>query len=195
VADGLQWILIHEGINHLFHYLDDYIFVASSEEQANSQKSQFISTCPRLGVPLEMPKLEGPATYLTFLGIEVDTISMQLRLPANKLSNLKLTLSHCLCLRIITKRVLQSLTGLLQFATKVIRASCGSYTHCSLLEVTETTSGNRRLPGKIGNQEKYHNIMNPVADPQDLGIHTRLQYGHRKQCSMDIIIAILVTED
>jgi len=121
VADGLQWILIQEGINHLLHYLDDYIFLASSEEEANSQKSQFISTCSRLGVPLEMSKLEGPATCLTFLGIEVDTISMQLRLPANKLSSLKLTLSHCLCLRVITKRVLQSLTGLLQFTTKVIR--------------------------------------------------------------------------
>ena len=75
VADGLQWILIQEGITHLLHYLDDYIFVASSEEEANSQKSQFISTCSRLGVPLEMSKLEGPATCLT----------------------LKLTLSPCNC--------------------------------------------------------------------------------------------------
>ena len=40
VADGLQWILIQEGITHLLHYLDDYIFVVSSEEEAIIQKSQ-----------------------------------------------------------------------------------------------------------------------------------------------------------
>ena len=67
-----------------------------------------------------MSKLEGPATCMTFLGIKVDTLALQLRLPADKLLNLKLTLSHYLGHKVISKRALQSLTALLHFATKVI---------------------------------------------------------------------------
>ena len=121
VVDGLQWVLIQEGVTHLLHYLHDYIFVSASMDKAMGQKSRFMSACSHFGIPLEMSKLEGPSTCLTFLGIEVDTNALQLRLPADKLLKLKLALSQCLYHKVITKRDLESLTGLLQFATKVIR--------------------------------------------------------------------------
>ena len=89
--------------------------------KAHFQKDTFTSTFDSLGVPLEYSKLEGPSTCLTFLGIEVDTEALQLRLPRDKLSRLKSELSRCCHRRSISKRELQSLTGLLQFATKVIR--------------------------------------------------------------------------
>ena len=121
VADGLQWILSQKGITHLLHYLDDFVFVAASMGDASTQKDILITTCTQLGIPLEMSKLEGPSTCLTFLGIEVDTVANQLRLPVGKLLKLKQELTHCLHRTSITKRELASLTGLLQFATKVIR--------------------------------------------------------------------------
>ena len=34
-------------------------------------------------------KLQGPTTLLSFLGIKVDTMAMELRLPQEKLSHLK----------------------------------------------------------------------------------------------------------
>jgi len=43
----------------------------------------------KLEVPLEVSKLEGPARCLTFLGIEFDAASMQLRFPRDKLEKLK----------------------------------------------------------------------------------------------------------
>ena len=48
LADGLQWILVQEGITHQLHYLDDFIFVAASQEVASSQIAALISTtcCP-----------------------------------------------------------------------------------------------------------------------------------------------------
>ena len=121
VADGLQWIMIQKGITHLLHYLDDYIFVADSVESAIRQKSILVSSFTRLGVPLELSKLEGPITCLTFLGIEIDTEAFLLRLPGDKLAKLKQELSRCILRKTMTKRELQSLTGLLQFASKVIR--------------------------------------------------------------------------
>ena len=43
----------------------------------------------RLGVPVAEQKLEGPATCLTFLGIELDTGQMVRCLSPNKLKELK----------------------------------------------------------------------------------------------------------
>ena len=120
VADGLQLIMVQKGMTHLLHYLDDFILVADSVEHAITQKSTLISTFHRLGVPLELSKLEGPSTCLTFLGVEVDTEAFLLCLPEDKFTKLKQELSHCTLRKTITKRELQSLTGLLQFATKVI---------------------------------------------------------------------------
>ena len=121
VADALQWMLSQRGITNLLHYLDDFIFVAASVDQAVSQKSILIDSFQHLGVPLEPSKLEGPTTCLTFLGIQIDTDALLLRLPEEKLSKLKQVLFCCILRKSITKRELQSLTGLLQFATKVIR--------------------------------------------------------------------------
>ena len=42
-----------------------------------------------LGLPLDPSKLEGPGTCLTFKGIEVDTVRLQLRLPPDKLERLE----------------------------------------------------------------------------------------------------------
>ena len=121
VADALQWILNSLGVNHLLHYLDDFILVANSVDRALSNRHILIRTFERLGVPLEPSKLEGPSTCLSFLGIEVDTENLQLRLPTDKLDKLKSELSRCILRHSITKRELQGLVGLLQFATKVIR--------------------------------------------------------------------------
>ena len=49
LADGLQWILAQNGITHLLHYLDDFIFVAASMEELSRQKDIFVSTCTPFG--------------------------------------------------------------------------------------------------------------------------------------------------
>ena len=95
VADAIQWILAVKGITHSLQYLDDYIMVPNSIDKALVQRDILTSTFESLGVPLEYSKLEGPSSCLTFLGIEVDTESLQLRLPSDKLSRLKSELSRC----------------------------------------------------------------------------------------------------
>ena len=120
-ADGIQWILQHHDICNLLHYLNDFIFVANSLVEAETYKHILIHTWADLGVPLEISKLEGPSTCLTFLGIEIDTIAMQAHLPLEKLSGLKQELSLVIDRKTMLKRELQQLTGLLQFATRVIK--------------------------------------------------------------------------
>ena len=59
IADTLQWILIQQGIKHILHYLDDFILIASSLDQAHSDKATPIDTFHQLSAPLELPKSGG----------------------------------------------------------------------------------------------------------------------------------------
>ena len=120
-ADAAQWVLHKEGVNKGLHYLDDYIFVAGDINSARLQKSTLLNVFARLGIPVELSKLEGPSTCLSFLGIEVDTGCLQLRLPSCKPADLIETLERCIEHESLRKKQLQHLTGLLQFATKVVR--------------------------------------------------------------------------
>ena len=103
VADALQWILIKQGVKIVIHYLDDFILVAGSFVEAKYQKDILISTCKALGVPLEPSKLEGPATCLQFVGIEFDTVALELCLPSVKLMRLRAELHSALSRRTMTK--------------------------------------------------------------------------------------------
>ena len=117
---------------------------------ATIQKDILVSTCTQLGVPLEMSKLEALSTCLSFLGIEVDTVASQLRLPLSKLFKLKQELSHCLHHKCISKCELESLAGLLQFASKIIRPG-----HSFLRQIYAMQS--------IGSHPGHHVHLNSAA--------------------------------
>ena len=59
------------------------------------QKYTLVSNFQCLGVPFEQSKLVGPSTCLTFLSIQVNTEALLLRLPKEKLEQLKQELSYC----------------------------------------------------------------------------------------------------
>ena len=73
------------------------------------------------GIPVAEHKTEGPATSVTFLGILVDTVQFQLRLPSDKLARLQVMVLQWLDRRSSTRRELESLTGHLAHAATVIR--------------------------------------------------------------------------
>ena len=78
VADALHWIVRKKGVKNLLHYLDDFIFVSDSLEEASINKQIVVDVFNYLGVLLEQSKLEGPVTCLKFLGIKVDTMTLQI---------------------------------------------------------------------------------------------------------------------
>ena len=120
VVDAAQWIVQSRGVPLLIHYLDDFALVAGSESLAAAHKQVLVSTFEELDIPLEPQKLIGPSQVLEFLGIEMDTTLMQLRLPSNKLERLSTAPTEAANKKAITKRQLQSLVGILQHACKVI---------------------------------------------------------------------------
>ena len=108
-------------LRFLIHYLDDHFLANVSRETCQANMDTFLHICSKLGVPIADDKLEGPSMCLTYLGIEIDTVSMTVRLPAEKLSKLKSMVLEWAGRRKCRKRDLLSLIGFLAFACKVVK--------------------------------------------------------------------------
>ena len=122
IADALEWCVTKRGVQHIYHYLDDFIVLGSpSTEECGAYLSTLQQVCQELGVPLAPEKQDGPAEVLTFLGIEIDTIRQELRLPAKKLERLLRMVDEWDSRKVCTRRELESFIGILQHACKVIR--------------------------------------------------------------------------
>ncbi|KAL5477312.1 hypothetical protein EMCRGX_G024096 [Ephydatia muelleri] len=122
VADMLEWVFQNRGVKHVRHYLDDFILLGPTHNDTCQKGLDVVlETCECLGVPLALEKLEGPTTCLTFLGIEIDTITLELRLPEAKLQAVRTAAKAWYGRRSGTKRELLSLIGVLGHACKVVR--------------------------------------------------------------------------
>jgi len=87
-----------------FHYLDDFITIGSPNSTECERNIEIMkSTCK--GLPVEEENCEGPATYLTFLGIKIDTVALELRLPSDKLYKLRRQLKDWRGRKVCTKSV------------------------------------------------------------------------------------------
>ena len=74
-----------------------------------------------LGIPIAVHKTEGPDTILVFLGILIDTLKFELRLPTDKLTRLQQQLDAWSTKTSCRKRELESLLGHLSHAATVMR--------------------------------------------------------------------------
>lgn len=89
LADALEWIVAQEGVESIFHYLDDFAVVGKPDSlECQRALDILIHTCKQLGVPLAVDKQDGPTMIITFLGIIIDTLKQELRLPEDKLRRL-----------------------------------------------------------------------------------------------------------
>ena len=119
-SDALLWILIFVfGIPIILLCLDDYLLSSASDCQHYMDIMQ--SAFSELGVPLAPEKLIGPSTKITYLGIEIDSVSKSIHSPTGKLQELQFLLDQWKTLKKCTKRELLSLLGSLSFACKDVK--------------------------------------------------------------------------
>lgn len=82
----LEWIAVNRlGASGLLHILDDFLFIAVSEDKCRTDLSNFLSMCEYLRVPIAQEKTCGPANVLQFAGITLDSIRQEAHLPEDKL--------------------------------------------------------------------------------------------------------------
>ena len=85
VADAFQWHLQNQGIEQILHYLDDYITIGPpGSTTCQRNLTTLLESASTLGIPIAEQKMVGPTTKLTFLGIEINTVSGELLLLDEK---------------------------------------------------------------------------------------------------------------
>lgn len=125
-AEALHWIIQRHIPAHLRHYLDDFFLVfhpSHSPSYASAAVEWVMALGKDLGLSFQDSKTVWPCTSIEFLGLELDSVSMEARLPTDKLTFLNELLSYWLKKRSASLVEVQELVGFLQFASQVIPRS------------------------------------------------------------------------
>ena len=111
------------GVHHLLHYLNDFLTAGSAHSNTCHQNlSQMLSLCDNIGAPIKTEKVEGPTTCLTFLGIVLNTETMEASISSECKESLLTAIHHFRTLQKSTKCELLLLIGKLFFTCKVVPA-------------------------------------------------------------------------
>ena len=122
IADALEWVIKQRGVAQVYHYLDDFVTLGEPEKDTCAHNLRIIlQVCEELGVTVALNKCVDSTVCLTFLGIEIDSVNMEMRLPAEKLARLRDTIEQWKGSKSCTKRELLSLIGQLGHACKVVK--------------------------------------------------------------------------
>ena len=88
-SSAVEWIAKQKlNIDHILHLLDDFLIVAPSVTLCQDQLDLFLRLCSYVGIPMAPEKTCGPATTLSFAGIELDSICSEARLPLDKIQKM-----------------------------------------------------------------------------------------------------------
>ncbi|CAC5388495.1 unnamed protein product [Mytilus coruscus] len=118
----LEWLVRFQSCKEsIQHYLDDFLLAGEARSgECLHLMNNFRIICSDIGVPLAEEKTLGPSCIMTFLGLEIDTFEMVIRIPQDKLTEVKEKLELTIKKRKITLKDLQSLVGSLNFCAKAI---------------------------------------------------------------------------
>ena len=118
-----EFIIKQHGIKWVWHYVDDFITIGPpATPKCAAALDIMLALSDLLGIPLATNKIEGLACIIIFLGITLDTLQMELRLPEEKYKGSSCSLHEewspkqwC------RKRELESLIGQLHHANTVVK--------------------------------------------------------------------------
>ena len=102
------------------NYLDNFLFIESSQHMCDYLVSTFIELCKHLGVPVAEEKVIWASTSLKFFRVILNGIGKFLQVPQDKRNKALNMLVRLQSKRTITVKEVQELTGLLNFLAKVI---------------------------------------------------------------------------
>ncbi|MES9879857.1 MAG: reverse transcriptase domain-containing protein [Sedimenticola sp.] len=121
LTQAVKRMMARKGYDLIVVYLDDFLIISKSQDQCEEALMCLIQLLRKLGFAIHWGKVVGPTTTITFLGIELDSVSMQLRLPKQKLESMKQELHQFMSHKRATKRQIQSIAGRLSWAAGVVK--------------------------------------------------------------------------
>ena len=121
LSTAMEWIAQNKlKINHISHLLDDFLIIAQFQTLCQDQLRLFLDLCSYLDIPIAPEKTCGPATTLSFAGIELDSVSFEARLSLDEIDKCLSLISDFYTRKKVTLKEIQSLMGVLNFACSVV---------------------------------------------------------------------------
>ena len=123
LSQAICWIARNNyGVQTIFHLLDDFLSVDLPDACTGERTMAVLSLIfNRLHIPLAQPhKCIGPTVCLEYLGIILDSMNMEARLPLDKVQRILEFIDTLLVKPYCTKRDLLQLLGHFNFASRVI---------------------------------------------------------------------------
>lgn len=105
----------------IVQYLDDFLCLDRSLDRCAFAQRCIIDMLRYVGFYISWKKIQAPSHVITFLGIEIDSLKMELRLPQGKLEKLSVMLDSILDTVYISKKSLEVLTGLLAHCATIVK--------------------------------------------------------------------------
>ena len=119
-AKALHFILAYVlGWHIVLNYLDDFFTIFPPGTDPKPRMAEWQALCERLGLHTNSKKEES-GTSLDFLGIELDPVAMEARLPIEKLVRARALVTNALSLQHLLRHDLEELVGFLAFCAKVV---------------------------------------------------------------------------
>ena len=102
------------------NYLDDFIVIGATLEEATWAQKVVVKILRYLGFYISSGKVTPPSQVCKYLGLDIDSITMKVRLPKDKLEKLINLLKKYVGKSTISKKKLESLGGLLAHCSCVV---------------------------------------------------------------------------
>ena len=128
LSQAICWIASNNyGVQTIFHLLDDFLSVDIPDACTGARPMAIVSLVfDRLHIPLAKDKCTGPTTCLEYLGIILDSVKMDVRLPLEKVQRILdfidslLRKPNCECTKRKILRLLGHFKGHFNFASRVV---------------------------------------------------------------------------
>ena len=160
-STSLQWILQNKfNVKFVSHIIDDFLFFGPSNSSScyNSLQS-FFALCESVGVPLNHEKTVMPTTQAELHGIKVDTMSMTMSLPDDKVTKARVLIDQLISCQKAPIKQVQELIGFLNFCCKVVPVG-----RAFLRRLIDLIKGNKPKWFKV-------RITRPVRDDLSVWLH------------------------
>ncbi|KAJ1205930.1 hypothetical protein NDU88_001350 [Pleurodeles waltl] len=119
---SVRAVTLMPGHTKVTHYLDDFFFITPSISTGCQELlDSFTELMEDVGMPLAPEKTAGPSNSLSFMRIELDSMTREARLPLDKQVTMLLLLDVMLEKPKVTVKEVQTVLGQLNFVFGVVR--------------------------------------------------------------------------
>ena len=141
VSGQLAKILRSKGLHSITFYVDDFLIVCDTYEEALAQSKLFVSLMREMGFDVADDKTLPPSQRCVFLGLLLDSLAMEVSVTEDRAAAITETIDSLVAAGRGQKKVLHTLQGKLGYISQVVRG--GKIYTRSLIRAVSAHRGRR----------------------------------------------------